>query len=521
MCRARWGWVWSWMAPSLFLGATAALSCEMPPQGGAASLESLDAGAFTQRLSHARSAGTPVFTVVALPDTQFYAAKFTELFEAQVTWLLEQHQAGDVAFVLHEGDIVDNDVAEQWAPAAASLHRLDGIVPYVLSAGNHDYPGYGWSASRSTLIDAYFPMSTFTGSSWFGGTFEADHIENNYALFGRPWRRAVARPVVGVRTARRGAGLGERDRPAVRVDASDGRHPRLPVRRRHPVRPHEAHRPVLGPALVSHRQGAWRGERRRGDLAEAHPRQQQHPVRLLRPRHRPGRGTADQRPSRWHDRSPGSGQLPDAPAGEATAICASCSSFPRSAPFTFRRTRHPSTSSRSIPTTTSFSPTERLGLAAGDAVVAGGAGGGREIVAELAVAARRQRPLLREHRADQNRLPRRLAGALPLDRAGSVDRRVASLVRWIDEVERDAERRRGRVAAVDGDGKPTGAFGHRRERAACSTCRPGKLPIWSRANVRRLGGRRRRKALAGHSPTDLRPLPGSPVESREPGSSAE
>ena len=160
MCRSGWGWLGGWMAPSLFVAA-AALSCEMPPQNGVTGLEPLDAGAFDQRLFHARTAGTPVFTVVALPDTQFYAAKFTAIFEAQVTWLLEQHQAGDVAFVLHEGDIVDNDVDQQWAAAAASLHRLDGIVPYVLSAGNHDYPGDGWSASRSTLIDTYFPILDF------------------------------------------------------------------------------------------------------------------------------------------------------------------------------------------------------------------------------------------------------------------------------------------------------------------------------------------------------------------------
>lgn len=182
MYRSKRGWLWGWMAPSLFVAASA-LSCEMPPQGGGAALEPLDAGAFSGRLLNARNAGTPVFTVVALPDTQYYAAQFPEIFEAQATWLLEAHQTGDVAFVLHEGDIVDNDVDQQWMPAAASLHRLDGVVPYVLSAGNHDYPGDGWLASRSTLIDTYFPSSTFSGSSWFGGTFEPDHIENNYALF--------------------------------------------------------------------------------------------------------------------------------------------------------------------------------------------------------------------------------------------------------------------------------------------------------------------------------------------------
>lgn len=182
MCRSRSRWI----AP-LFLAAAAALGCEMPPDSAAAPSEFPDAGGPIARPpQRVAGAGAPSFTVVALPDTQFYAAAYPAIFDAQANWLLEQAQAGGLAFVLHEGDIVDDDVGPQWVVAAASLHRLDGIVPYVLSAGNHDYPGDGWSGSRSTLIDAYFPIATFAGDAWFGGTFEPDHIENNYALFDVP-----------------------------------------------------------------------------------------------------------------------------------------------------------------------------------------------------------------------------------------------------------------------------------------------------------------------------------------------
>ena len=46
-----------------------------------------------------------------------------------------EHAAGNIAFVLHEGDIVDDDVAAQWTRAYNSLHMLDGVVPYVLVGG--------------------------------------------------------------------------------------------------------------------------------------------------------------------------------------------------------------------------------------------------------------------------------------------------------------------------------------------------------------------------------------------------
>ena len=76
------------------------------------------------------------YSVVVLPDTQYYSSSFPESFDAQTAWIVDEHARGNVAFVLHEGDIVDNDVAPQWMRAYHSLHLLDGVVPYALSAGS-------------------------------------------------------------------------------------------------------------------------------------------------------------------------------------------------------------------------------------------------------------------------------------------------------------------------------------------------------------------------------------------------
>jgi hypothetical protein len=130
--------------------------------------------------------GPADFTIVALPDTQYYAALHPEVLEAQVRWILANVDRRRIALVVHEGDIVDADEPVQWERAAHSLHALDGRVPYVLSAGNHDYDRAGRFISRDTLIDDYFPPARLSRTSWFRGTFEPGRIENSFAVVATP-----------------------------------------------------------------------------------------------------------------------------------------------------------------------------------------------------------------------------------------------------------------------------------------------------------------------------------------------
>jgi len=126
------------------------------------------------------------FTVVVLPDTQYYASAHPEILEAQAQWIVRRRTSDRIAFVVHEGDIVDADETRQWESAARSLHELDGVVPYVLSAGNHDYRRQGSVISRETSINAYFPVAGFARTTWFKGTFAPGHIENSFELVDTP-----------------------------------------------------------------------------------------------------------------------------------------------------------------------------------------------------------------------------------------------------------------------------------------------------------------------------------------------
>lgn len=129
------------------------------------------------------------FTIIALPDTQYYAESFPDVFEAQVRWILANRESEHIAFVVHEGDIVNVDLEGEWRVAATALHKLDGVVPYVLAAGNHDYINYGIT-DRGTLMNQFFPVSSYASMPGWLGTFEDDRVENNAQLLslnGHDW----------------------------------------------------------------------------------------------------------------------------------------------------------------------------------------------------------------------------------------------------------------------------------------------------------------------------------------------
>lgn len=89
------------------------------------------------------------FTVVLLPDTQFYSESYPEIFEAQTQWIVDNRAALNIVYVGHLGDLVqngseDNDLEWDRADAAMSLLEdpvttgLPEGIPYGLAPGNHD-----------------------------------------------------------------------------------------------------------------------------------------------------------------------------------------------------------------------------------------------------------------------------------------------------------------------------------------------------------------------------------------------
>jgi len=118
------------------------------------------------------------FTLVALPDTQYYSELFPSFFYSQTQWIADSIASLNIVFVTHLGDIVHyRDKETGWQIADAAMSRLDGLVPYSVLPGNHDMEIGG----AAPFYKQYFPASRYNQESWWGGSFEEN--KNNYQLF--------------------------------------------------------------------------------------------------------------------------------------------------------------------------------------------------------------------------------------------------------------------------------------------------------------------------------------------------
>jgi hypothetical protein len=125
------------------------------------------------------------FTVVVLPDTQHYCEKYPEQFYAQTKWIAAQAKERRIAAVFQLGDVTNHNTPEQWEVAKKAIKTIDGVVPYFLTLGNHDYSERGVCSDRTTLYNDYFPVAQAKTTKHFGGTYdrEPQRMENSYQTF--------------------------------------------------------------------------------------------------------------------------------------------------------------------------------------------------------------------------------------------------------------------------------------------------------------------------------------------------
>jgi hypothetical protein len=111
----------------------------------------------TARRAPAPTPAAGAWSFVLLPDTQCYSESHPEVFVAQTEWIARQRHARNIQFVLHEGDITDDNIHPQWINARRAMDVLtDAAIPFLMVPGNHDMGPWGSATSRDSFMSDYF-----------------------------------------------------------------------------------------------------------------------------------------------------------------------------------------------------------------------------------------------------------------------------------------------------------------------------------------------------------------------------
>ena len=147
------------------------------------------------------------FTIVALPDTQFYSQSYPNIFIDQTQWIVDNRGSLNIAFVTHLGDVVQNgdNVGDsiEWERADAAMRLLEDPattllalgIPFGVAVGNHDQ---GDASGNNIFFNQFFGVNRFTGGTdssglmtqmlpgiyrnYYGGHYGSDN-DNHYELF--------------------------------------------------------------------------------------------------------------------------------------------------------------------------------------------------------------------------------------------------------------------------------------------------------------------------------------------------
>jgi hypothetical protein len=124
------------------------------------------------------------FSVVLLPDTQYYSESYPTIFTQQTRWIVNNRSTWNIQFVIGEGDIVNTPSNNfEWVNADASIKVLDNAgMPYVLAIGNHDYDDILPSARGTTAYNKWFGIARYSKHPWYLGHLDTTN-ENFYATF--------------------------------------------------------------------------------------------------------------------------------------------------------------------------------------------------------------------------------------------------------------------------------------------------------------------------------------------------
>ena len=144
-------------APGLAVAATSALidyaKCALPPRLS-------NRGWPTELTPTSETELAPLppggITLIALPDTQYYASCRSPHLERQARWILDQVSLRNIRAVIQLGDLTDHNTPAEWDFVRSALLPVSEAVPLALATGNHDHGEGGAAKHRGSLLPRYF-----------------------------------------------------------------------------------------------------------------------------------------------------------------------------------------------------------------------------------------------------------------------------------------------------------------------------------------------------------------------------
>ena len=124
------------------------------------------------------------FEFVVLPDTQSYMETYSDIYLSQMQWIADHSHR--FAFVIHEGDITQNNSDKQWKLAKEGFDILESRVPYTFSLGNHDMgsvQGVYADQRNTTMANHYFDLNALKATNNVIASFPEGTVDNLCSAF--------------------------------------------------------------------------------------------------------------------------------------------------------------------------------------------------------------------------------------------------------------------------------------------------------------------------------------------------
>lgn len=136
------------------------------------------------------------FTLAVIPDSQNYcdyryqktsnppfAINQSEIYKRQIEYIVDNSNSkgGSIYFAIHLGDNVNNFGAKkiEWEIADSVLSLLDGVLPFGIVPGNHDYDKVWndngqWKIKGTKNFEKYFGANSkhFKTKDWYVDSYK-------------------------------------------------------------------------------------------------------------------------------------------------------------------------------------------------------------------------------------------------------------------------------------------------------------------------------------------------------------